>query len=77
MWAALKVVGLAMAAFLLWAFLRTPSPDEREQSSQRHAIDQCWSEQKRKSLPPDQARFIAGACEMMEGKYKARWGHNP
>ena len=43
----------------------------------RFAIDTCWEEQKRKSLDPAQQRFIAGACEGMEAKFVAKYGHRP
>lgn len=77
MWLTLKVIAGLVVAFVLWALIRTPSPDEQAQSSQRRAIELCWSDQQRKSLPPDQARFIAGACESMEAQYRTRWGRAP
>lgn len=48
-----------------------------EKATARRAIDLCWEDQRRKSLPPDQARFIAGACEKMESNFRQRFGHSP
>lgn len=74
---ALQVILVLVAAFLAWAFLRTPSPEEREKSSARRAIELCWQDQGRKSLAPDAARFIAGACEKMETDFVAKYGVKP
>lgn len=57
---------------------RFEPPSESEQKSMaRRSIDTCWEEQKRKSLDPAQQRFIAGACEGMEAKFVAKYGHKP
>ena len=46
-------------------------------TNSRRAIEVCWDEQQRKSLDPAQQRFIAGACESMEAKFVAKYGHKP
>lgn len=74
---AVKVLAGLVVAFVLWALLRTQSPDEMEQATLRRSIDLCWADQQRKALTPDQARFIAGACESMVAQYRSRWGHAP
>jgi len=73
----LLIVGISVVLFLAWAMLRTPSPEEKERGYASRAIDLCWQDQKRKSLPPDQARFIAGACEKMGNEYKTKFGRSP
>lgn len=50
-----------------------PQPKEQD----RRAIDLCWEEQKRKSLDPQQQRFIAGACELMERNFTQKYGQRP
>lgn len=74
---ALLVVFGAVALFLLYAMVRTESPEERERWAAKGAIDLCWKDQERKSLPPDQARFIAGACERMEADFTTKYGRKP
>lgn len=77
---ALKVLGMIAAAFAMfvaWALLRTPSPEEQERSAERMAIELCWKDQARKSLDASTARFIAGACEMMESDFKAKHRLSP
>lgn len=71
------IVGVPVGLFILMMIIGSLSPGSSESGSARRAIDNCWSEQQRKSLPPDQARFIAGACEKMEGDYKKKYGHAP
>lgn len=66
-----------LTLFVLWAVMRTPSPEEEAKSRLRRAIDLCWEEQSRKSLPPEQARFIAGACEKMESDFRSTYRVNP
>lgn len=73
----LYVVLGSVAVFLLWAFTRTQSPDEQARWTMRSAIAACWKDQQRKSLPPDQARFIAGACEKMEADFRAKYRQEP
>lgn len=61
-------IGLALLAFVIWATLRTPSPEEVAKSNARAAVELCWQEQGRRSNSAQQAQFIAGACEMMQQK---------
>lgn len=74
------IIGVPVAGFLaLLAFgaYVSSTPDGRERSNERAAIDLCWSEQSRKSNTSGSARFIAGACEKMERDFRERWGVNP
>lgn len=73
----LLVVGALVGAFVLYALLRTETPEEREMWTVKRAIEHCWKDQARKSLPPDQARFIAGACERMESDFRAKYRREP
>jgi hypothetical protein len=54
---------------------RTPASDEK--AKLRRAIASCWREQSRKSLAPEQALFIAGACEKMQADYRGRFRAEP
>ena len=74
MMAALLVVG---ALFFFYALMRTESPEQQERWSAERAIKLCWEDQARKSLPPAQARFIAGACERMEADFRTKYRRNP
>lgn len=73
LWGPVGAVGL----FLMWALLRTPSPEENARFNARYAIEQCWKQQERKSLDPGTARFVAGACEQMEADFRKKHGVNP
>lgn len=66
-----------LAMFFVLGFSSSNSPEGKEKSSQRFAIEVCWKEQGRKSLDPSAARFAAGTCEMMEQRFRDRWGVNP
>lgn len=78
---ALKVVlvcfFLLVAGFLGIGFVASSSPEGQARSHERSAIELCWDGQKRKSLSPEEARFIAGACEKMEADYRAKWNRDP
>ena len=65
------------AAFILWALLRTPSPEDDAKSQARAAIDLCWDEQKRKSFDPSTAQFVARTCEMMDADFRKKYGVAP
>lgn len=51
--------------------------DTSEKGSARRAISLCWEDQKKASLPPAQARFIAGACERMEADFRQKYNASP
>jgi hypothetical protein len=71
------IAAFLVLAFLAWATLRTPSAEETERYNARAAIELCWSEQAKKSLEPGEARFVAGACELMEKRFRERFGAAP
>lgn len=69
-----------LVLFLIVMIRMSPSGSSSgmdEKSQARYAIDLCWENQRKKSLPPDQQRFIAGACEMMEQKFVEKYRHKP
>lgn len=58
-------VGVLVVLFVIGSCVGN-TPEGRERSNKRAAIEQCWKEQAKKSNDPATARFIAGACERME-----------
>jgi predicted amidophosphoribosyltransferase len=53
------------------------SPEAEARMKDERAIELCWNEQKRPSLEPEEARFVAAACEKMEADYRVKHGRNP
>ncbi|WP_212684821.1 hypothetical protein [Undibacterium baiyunense] len=53
------------------------SPEDKEKANNRDAISLCWENQAKKSNTPEEARFIAGACEMMEENFIKKYGVKP
>ena len=76
-----KIVGGLIVAFVVVSatgvFAAKPGTPEYARERERDVIGICWDDQKKKSLPPDQARFIASTCEMLEAKYRKEHGRNP
>lgn len=68
---------IAFAAFMTLGWSESRKPGAEEKSRLRRSIDLCWDEQKRKSLDPGTARFVASTCEMMENDFRAKYGHAP
>jgi starvation-inducible outer membrane lipoprotein len=68
---------MALTASLLLLQGCSRTPQEIAKSDDRDKIKFCWSQQEKKSLTPDEARFIAGACEMKEQKFREKYGHAP
>lgn len=69
-------VGLFAAFMLLGAFV-SRSPDAQALGQERRAIALCWENQAKKSADPEQARFIAGACELLEQRFQQAHGLRP
>jgi len=69
-------VGL-FASFIAFGMVVGSTPEAQERSKDRFAIEYCWSEQKKPSVEPDVARFMAGACEKMESDFRQKHGQNP
>lgn len=53
------------------------TPEAKERAHDRDVIEFCWKEQKRPSLDPSAARFMAGACEKMESDFRQKHGIDP
>lgn len=71
-------VPLGLFAFVMAVgSVGSDSPEWKAKSAERDAIKLCWEDQKRKSFDPATARFVAGACEMMEKTYTQRYGSAP
>ena len=74
------IAGILVGGFVLMMVIGTMhnnTPEGRATSDGRMAISLCWQEQGKKSLPPDQARFIAGACEKMERDFREKYNATP
>jgi hypothetical protein len=68
---------LMVAGFLVFVFFImgiNQSPHDKEKSNNRDAIALCWENQAKKSNTPEEARFIAGACEKMESDFYKKYG---
>ena len=63
--------------FLAWGFSLSSDPYAEAKYQARESISTCWNEQKRQSMTPSEARFIAGACEKMERDFRTKYGHSP
>jgi hypothetical protein len=77
-WALLLVsVGVLVLAFLGFGAVVGNSPKDKERSADRRRIDMCWDDQKKKSLDPQAARFVAETCESLEYEFVRKHGHRP
>lgn len=63
--------------FMLIGAIRGSSPEVKEQRFAERVIEQCWTDQKLKSLDPGAARFAARVCEKMEDDYLAKYRRRP
>lgn len=72
----LRIVLIAVGCFAALMIIGLMSP-ETPKSKDRAAIDLCWKDQGRKSLDPGAARFVAGACEMLEQRFRETHGTEP
>lgn len=75
-WFAKTLIGAVVlfGAVLLFGAMQ---PSDPEKARARRSIELCWDRQGKKSLDPDAARFVAGACELMESEFKSKYGVNP
>ena len=72
----LSIFGLLIAMMLLGAVIKS-NPEADAKFKARDAIELCWKDQSRKSLTPNDQRFIAGMCESMEDGFRSKYGVNP
>jgi hypothetical protein len=73
---AIVLVSIPVAILAIGAMIGS-TPAGREKAGDRNAIELCWQEQGRKSNSAPTAQFVAGACEMLESKFAAKYGHRP
>lgn len=74
------IFGIPAVGFILVMIIGScagTTPDGKERTASRQAIDYCWSQQSKRSLDPSAARFAASTCERMESDFKAKWGYSP
>lgn len=69
-YAAFAIVGFVV----LLVFAAMP---QTQKGKDRQVIELCWQDQGRKSLDPGAARFVAGACEMLEQRFREVHGTEP
>lgn len=72
----LRIVLIVVGCFAALMIIGLTSP-ETPKSKDRAAIDLCWQDYERKSLEPGTKRFIAGACEMLEQRFRETHGAEP
>jgi hypothetical protein len=71
-WVALGIFGFFVIG--VWV---SPPASSNEKWQARRAIENCWDDQKKKSLDPGTQRLIAGACEKMERDFTQKYGTSP
>lgn len=74
------VLGIPVAIFLpffIYGIFASQTPEGKAKQTARDSIELCWREQGRKSLDPSEARFVAGACEILEKRFRDTYGLNP
>lgn len=76
-WVILAVVVLAVLVAIATGEPTTPSPEASAKARARAGIEACWQDYARKSLAPEQKRFIAGACEQAEQNFRSKYGTAP
>lgn len=64
-------------AVMIFGSIASNSPEGQERSRDRQAIESCWDQQKRKSLDPATARFVAATCERLESDFRTKHQRNP
>lgn len=75
-WVVFPVLGL-FALFMIVGSLLPKNPQYDAMKRARSVIEQCWSDQGRKSLDGGTARSVASFCEDFERDYRTKYGRNP
>lgn len=73
----LGVPGAIFLPFFIYGIFASQTPEGKAKQAVRYGIERCWREQESKSLAPSEARFVAGACEILEKKFRDMYGLNP
>lgn len=71
------LVGIGALLFFAGGFMLSSSPEGQEKQRMRDAIALCWKDQARKSLEPEAARLVAGACESLERRFVEKYRVQP
>lgn len=66
-----------IVAFVIFALIAGSTPEARERTDERIAIELCWKNQQDPELDGATQRFVAGACKKMESDFRAKHGLNP
>lgn len=75
------VVGVPVAgfvAFMVFGAVAGNSPEGKERTGQRRAIELCWDMlNDKRGLDPSAVTMASATCSKMEGEYRSRWGREP
>ena len=74
-WAWIPIAAICLFALVMVIGSQSPQADEKFMA--REAIKVCWDDQSKKSTAPDVGRFIASTCEMMERRFRDKYGVSP
>lgn len=72
----LRYAVFAAIGFVVLVLVLGAQP-QSQKGKDRQVIELCWKDQGRKSLDPGAARFVAGACEMLERRFRETHGTEP
>lgn len=73
----LIIIVMLFMALMIYIAETSDKQETKELIHAERAIEYCWQEQSKKSLPDDQKRFIAAACKKLESDYKNKYGRMP
>lgn len=66
-----------VAVFFAIGFYASNTPEGKEKTKARAAIDLCWSDYKTSRLPLGARKLIADTCDMMAKEFKEKYGVAP
>lgn len=70
------VAGVPLGLLVVFLVIGAMNSDP-EKAKARAAIDLCLKQLDKKGLDLSELSFIQGACDMMEEKFRQRYGHAP
>ena len=65
-------LGIAMLAFLVLAMVSQSTPEAKERAALRESIKICRQDAKQTN-----SSIVGGACELLEEKYRKKYGVSP
>lgn len=71
------ILGAIVVAFLSFGAYKTSTPEGREKSRARAAIEVCRDRESTYRGPENARSFLGGACEKMEEDFRAKFGVSP